>query len=70
MANKYDFTPAYYDVYISLKTSFTTKTYSLGDMDNKTKNLAIEYLTVAASRGVPNAKTELDSVKAHLLDRR
>ena len=49
MANKYNYPPAYFNVYKGLTHSNTVQT--LDDVDESTKNLALYYLTKGAEYG-------------------
>jgi hypothetical protein len=64
MANRYDYAPAYYDVFWSLQDWSRTgdDIYSMTNMDAKTKKMALEYLDVAAERNVYDAPATRDSV--------
>ena len=64
MANKYDYSVAYLDVFYSLKDSFNPEAnnYTFGDMDKKTKAIAIEYLKKAVEREVDGASEVWKSV--------
>lgn len=62
MANKYNDTGAYLDVYIclfelsNLYDSAGLENWSLDNLDNKTQKMAIEYLNKAAEKGHHQAK--------------
>jgi len=62
MANKYDYTMAYYDVFDCLTSlywsSFNTS-ISLDSLDEQTREMALEYLKKAADKGEPNALRDL-----------
>ncbi|MEO8255695.1 MAG: hypothetical protein ABI554_15050 [Flavobacterium sp.] len=65
MSNKYNYSPAYLDVFFALKNSFNPEAdnYSLGEMDENTKNMALKYLKLAVDKKVINAYEILESVK-------
>ncbi|MDR0196153.1 MAG: hypothetical protein LBI73_13615 [Myroides sp.] len=54
MANKYNYHIAYYDVYDIL-----TQKYGLQELDEKTKELAIDYLRKGAQKGNKNCIEQL-----------
>ncbi|MBP1619062.1 MAG: hypothetical protein H6Q14_2889 [Bacteroidetes bacterium] len=64
MANKFDYTQAYFDVYFSLyklnslgeNKSTRVNDWSLDKLDKKTQGMAIEYLKIAADKGYEQAK--------------
>ena len=64
MANKYNYTQAYFDVYYSLydlnslgeNKSTRVNDWSLDKLDKKTQGMAIEYLKIAADKGHEQAK--------------
>ena len=49
MAGKYDYTPANYDVYQALDSFFSRN--KLGDFDEETRRLAMQYLKFGAMKG-------------------
>jgi hypothetical protein len=53
MANKHDYPPAYFDVFLTLKNSYTpdASDYTLAAMDSATRQLAVSYLLKAAEKG-------------------
>jgi len=62
MANKYDYTMAYYDVYSCLTSLYWNgldSSISLDSLDNQTRMMALEYLKKAADKGERNASWEL-----------
>jgi len=48
MANKYDYSNAYYDVYLYLTIYYYS---NIAEIDSKTADMAIEYLILAAEKG-------------------
>lgn len=50
MANKYDYPQAYFDVFVQL-SELSGEAWSLDQLDEKTRTIAIEYLTKAAEKG-------------------
>ena len=63
MANKYDYTMAYYDVYSCLSfiywDSCHDESCSLDSLDMQTRKMALDYLKKAADKGEPNALRDL-----------
>jgi hypothetical protein len=55
MANKYDYPPAYLDVYYVLTDCFSNTLKPLM-IDDRTKKLALEYLQLAREKGVEEAE--------------
>jgi hypothetical protein len=51
MANKYDYTEAYFDVFCCLMNSYNCVEYKLDKMDDKSKKIALYYLRMAADKG-------------------
>ena len=62
MANKYDYDEAYLDVYFSLYDlnslgeNKKVSDWSLDNLDKKTREMAIEYIEIAAKKGQKQAK--------------
>jgi hypothetical protein len=52
MANKYDYTQAYYDVFYNIRLPFK----DINDIDKSSAKIAIEYLLKAAEKGHVQAK--------------
>jgi TPR repeat protein len=63
MANKYDYTMAYYDVFDCLTLLYwddcDNTSCWLDSLDNQTRMMALEYLKKAADKGERNASWEL-----------
>jgi TPR repeat protein len=62
MANKYDYTMAYYDVYDCLTMLYwngVSSSISLDSLDKQTRAMALKYLKKAADKGDINALREL-----------
>ncbi len=61
MANKHDYAPAYFDVFVTLKNACSSNAsdYSLKDLDPATRELAVAYLRKAAEKGDEQAKEAL-----------
>lgn len=55
MSDKYNYTPAYYDVYYCLFNSFENP----DNLGMKLRNMAIDYLKIAARRKLPEALNDL-----------
>lgn len=56
MANKYDYRPAYLDVYYSLKDSYDRGGEKFRKKDELTRKILLEYLTRASEKGDGRAK--------------
>ena len=56
MANKYDNAEAYLDVYYTLHDSYDCINNNLKEMDEKTKDFALEYLQKSAEKGSSDAR--------------
>ncbi len=58
MANKYEYPPAYLDVYYTLLDAYCcdVSTGNLDKMDRKTREIALNYLKAAAEKGNEQAK--------------
>ncbi len=65
MADKYDYTQAYYDVYLqTLKSTHREgTTLSLDSCTIEERNLAIKYLKMAEEKGQHQAKDEIEELK-------
>lgn len=61
MALKYDYAPAYYDVYHAM-TSVYSENPKLGKIDDKTKEEAMYFLRLGAQKGDEHAKQELKRI--------
>lgn len=64
MANKYDYGPAYLDVYYSLKDSYDRGGEKFKRPDKLTRNILMEYLTRASERGDHQAKYFLKELES------
>jgi hypothetical protein len=62
MANKYNYVPANYDIYVALNDVFLYNK-KLGKMDKKTKALSIFYLKRGAYRGYQPAIIEMKKLR-------
>jgi|JI6StandDraft_1071083.scaffolds.fasta_scaffold115752_2 hypothetical protein len=68
MANKYDYAPAYFDVYFSMFTMFDTKKnsdavkYNLLLLDEQTRQLSLNCLKIAYDKGYPDAQNYYNKV--------
>ena len=56
MANKYDYSPAYTDVFKYLLEANRCDLLSIDSLDTRTKELALEYLKKGSIRGDEEAK--------------
>ena len=64
MANKYDYSTAYLDVFYCLLDSYVGgDLYKLKEMDERTKKMALEYLNIASDKGVKEATEILNQLK-------
>lgn len=63
MANKYDYPQAYLDVFYTLINSFVGGIYGYRELDQRTKELALEYLTIASEKKVEEAEKMLIEIK-------
>lgn len=65
MADKYDYTQAYYDVYLQTLKSTQRKgtTLSLDSCSVEERNLAIKYLKMAEKKGHHQAKDAIENLK-------
>jgi hypothetical protein len=65
MADKYDYTQAYFDVYFQTLKSTQREgtTLSLDSCTLEEKNLAIKYLKMAKEKGHHQAKDEIEELK-------
>ena len=65
MADKYDYTQAYYDVYFQTLKSTQRKgtTLSLDSCTIEERQLAIKYLKLAEKKGHHQAKDEIEELK-------
>lgn len=61
MANEYDYAPANFDVYLCLKNVF--KFNDLGEFDERTKALAMDYFHRALEKGDKRAVKELEDTE-------
>lgn len=61
MANKYDYSTAYIDVFYSLENAYKA---SGGPMDAKTKEMSMRYLQIAVDRKVEGAAEALETTYA------
>lgn len=68
MANKYKYAPAFYDVYYTLITYNGYGRYSMDSLDVKTRQMALDYLKMAAYFKEENAIDILDSLKIRWRD--
>lgn len=55
MANKYDYAPAYSDVFNTLIEANICCIENISDLDKRTRDFAIQYLTIGAKKGDSNA---------------
>lgn len=70
MANKYGYTPAYYDVYQSIQgidlyhSGGASTDYSLDMVDTASRKIALEYLLKAARQGDAQAQEVVETYRA------
>jgi hypothetical protein len=66
MANKYDYTLAYYNVFLTLcqlnNIDLSVENLDLNRMDKKTCTFSLDYLKVAAERKLPDAMNILGNL--------
>ncbi len=65
MANRYDYSRAYSDVYFSLMSAYDYGDSTLCKMDTATRNFALKYLYIAAQRNEEMAVGEIEDKKTN-----
>ena len=64
MADKYDYTKAYLDVYYCILDMYAGGDVArINEIDLANRKKALKYLKVAADRGLEQAKTDLDTIE-------
>lgn len=62
MANKYDYGPAYLDVYYSMKYAYERGGKDFDKKDKMTKEFLLKYLNIAVKRKVEGAREEWNAI--------
>jgi len=62
MANKYDYVPAYCDVYFAILDGHSCSGHDLSPIDSKTREFALDYLRTADRKGSAEAHSILQQV--------
>lgn len=64
MANKYDYAPAYVDVFNTLLEANECDIETLDSLDKRTRKFALEYLSIGAKKGDVDAITLLEELNS------